>query len=150
MLMRLHSTFLLAVEETEKLRECPGAFPKGRALVRLWICGEDDLGPVALGSSVFEIWVRRGRCPSTSGAARRSNCVLIRPFTMKIRFANCGGGGGIRTHGTLRLSGFQDRRNRPLCHPSFVIIINSLIYQANIQESCLLPIYCQLSEFPSA
>ena len=29
-----------------------------------------------------------------------------------------GGGGGIRTHGTLRLSGFQDRRNRPLCHPS--------------------------------
>lgn len=29
-----------------------------------------------------------------------------------------GGGGGIRTHGTLRPSGFQDRRNRPLCHPS--------------------------------
>ena len=29
-----------------------------------------------------------------------------------------GGGGGIRTHGTLRLSGFQDRRIRPLCHPS--------------------------------
>ena len=29
-----------------------------------------------------------------------------------------GGGGGIRTHGALRLSGFQDRRNRPLCHPS--------------------------------
>ena len=29
-----------------------------------------------------------------------------------------GGGGGIRTHGALRLSGFQDRRIRPLCHPS--------------------------------
>jgi hypothetical protein len=29
-----------------------------------------------------------------------------------------GGGGGIRTHGALRLSGFQDRRDRPLCHPS--------------------------------
>ncbi len=29
-----------------------------------------------------------------------------------------GGGGGIRTHGTFRLSGFQDRRNRPLYHPS--------------------------------
>lgn len=29
-----------------------------------------------------------------------------------------GGGGGIRTHGTLRPSGFQDRRNRPLYHPS--------------------------------
>lgn len=29
-----------------------------------------------------------------------------------------GGGGGIRTHGTFRFSGFQDRRNRPLYHPS--------------------------------
>jgi hypothetical protein len=28
------------------------------------------------------------------------------------------GWGGIRTPGTLRYSGFQDRRNRPLCHPS--------------------------------
>ena len=29
-----------------------------------------------------------------------------------------GGGGGIRTHGPFRVSGFQDRRDRPLCHPS--------------------------------
>ena len=29
-----------------------------------------------------------------------------------------GGGGGIRTHGPLRVSGFQDRCNRPLYHPS--------------------------------
>ncbi len=29
-----------------------------------------------------------------------------------------GGGGGIRTHGTFRLSSFQDWRNRPLYHPS--------------------------------
>jgi RimJ/RimL family protein N-acetyltransferase len=29
-----------------------------------------------------------------------------------------GGGGGIRTHEGLHLSGFQDRRIRPLCHPS--------------------------------
>ena len=29
-----------------------------------------------------------------------------------------GGEGGIRTHGYLRISGFQDRRNRPLCHLS--------------------------------
>ena len=28
------------------------------------------------------------------------------------------GGGGIRTHGTFRLSSFQDWRNRPLYHPS--------------------------------
>ena len=29
-----------------------------------------------------------------------------------------GGGRGIRTPGAVRLNGFQDRRNRPLCHPS--------------------------------
>ena len=29
-----------------------------------------------------------------------------------------GGGGGIRTHGQLPDFGFQDRRDRPLCHPS--------------------------------
>ncbi len=27
-------------------------------------------------------------------------------------------GGGIRTPGTLRFNGFQDRRIRPLCHSS--------------------------------
>ena len=29
-----------------------------------------------------------------------------------------GGGGEIRTHEAFRPSGFQDRRNQPLCHPS--------------------------------
>jgi hypothetical protein len=29
-----------------------------------------------------------------------------------------GGGGEIRTHETFRPSGFQDRRDQPLCHPS--------------------------------
>src|SRR5512145_2039820 len=29
-----------------------------------------------------------------------------------------GGWGGIRTPGPLRVNGFQDRRIRPLCHPS--------------------------------
>jgi hypothetical protein len=29
-----------------------------------------------------------------------------------------GGGSGIRTHGPLRVSGFQDRCIKPLCHPS--------------------------------
>ena len=32
--------------------------------------------------------------------------------------AKDGGEGGIRTPGTLRFSGFQDRRDRPLCHLS--------------------------------
>ena len=31
-----------------------------------------------------------------------------------------GGGGGIRTPGSFRFNGFQDRRIRPLCHPSGV------------------------------
>ena len=29
-----------------------------------------------------------------------------------------GGGGGIRTRGSLRNNGFQDRHHRPLGHPS--------------------------------
>ena len=29
-----------------------------------------------------------------------------------------GGGRGIRTPGVVKPNGFQDRRNRPLCHPS--------------------------------
>src|SRR5437870_478680 len=32
------------------------------------------------------------------------------------------GGGEIRTHEAFRPSGFQDRRNQPLCHPSGVEI----------------------------
>ena len=36
-----------------------------------------------------------------------------RPFSLGL----CGER-GIRTPGTLRYSGFQDRRNRPLCHLS--------------------------------
>jgi len=39
------------------------------------------------------------------------------PAALDLNFRT-GGGGGIRTHGALRLSGFQDRRNRPLYHPS--------------------------------
>ena len=31
-----------------------------------------------------------------------------------------GGERGIRTPGASQLNGFQDRRNRPLCHLSFV------------------------------
>src|SRR5260370_28938374 len=37
-----------------------------------------------------------------------------------------GGGSGIRTHGSLRISGFQDRCVKPLCHPSKLLIISNL------------------------
>ncbi len=30
------------------------------------------------------------------------------------------GEGGIRTPGPVKINGFQDRRNRPLCHLSFI------------------------------
>ena len=36
-----------------------------------------------------------------------------------------GGERGIRTPGTLRFNGFQDRRNRPLCHLSGAKIGNT-------------------------
>ena len=39
-------------------------------------------------------------------------------FRAKSLLSSCGGGGGIRTPGGLRLNGFQDRRYRPLSHPS--------------------------------
>ena len=36
-------------------------------------------------------------------------------------FILCCGERGIRTPGASQLNGFQDRRNRPLCHLSFEI-----------------------------
>ena len=48
---------------------------------------------------------------------RKWKLSFFRYNPLKIRVLD-GGGGGIRTHGTLRPSGFQDRRNRPLYHPS--------------------------------
>ncbi len=39
-----------------------------------------------------------------------------------------GGGGEIRTHETFRPSGFQDRRDQPLCHPSGVAHLRSEIH----------------------
>lgn len=38
-------------------------------------------------------------------------------YRMRLQAGN-GGRGGIRTHGCLHIGGFQDRCNRPLCHPS--------------------------------
>ena len=39
-----------------------------------------------------------------------------------------GGGGEIRTHEAFRPSGFQDRRNQPLCHPSRVAHVRPEIH----------------------
>src|SRR4030095_8915179 len=43
-----------------------------------------------------------------------------------IEIRNLGGGGGeIRTHEAFRPSGFQDRRDQPLCHPSGKLVIRN-------------------------
>jgi hypothetical protein len=42
---------------------------------------------------------------------------LSRIKTCPVIMAQCGGG-EIRTHEAFRPSGFQDRRDQPLCHPS--------------------------------
>ena len=44
-----------------------------------------------------------------------------------------GGEGGIRTPGTLRYNGFQDRRIRPLCHLS-VLEPSATVGLANLSE----------------
>ena len=45
--------------------------------------------------------------------------LLIFAFTRFPELSACGER-GIRTPGTSQFNGFQDRRNRPLCHLSFV------------------------------
>jgi hypothetical protein len=46
-------------------------------------------------------------------------CYGVAAFTFSLRSkAKAGGGGEIRTHEAFRPSGFQDRRDQPLCHPS--------------------------------
>ena len=58
---------------------------------------------------------RRCRAPSPLRSVEPKVLISTLP---PFRIRQTGGEGGIRTPGTLRLSGFQDRRNRPLCHLS--------------------------------
>ena len=50
-------------------------------------------------------------------AGRASPPLFNRKSAIKNRKLRCGGG-EIRTHEAFRPSGFQDRRDQPLCHPS--------------------------------
>ncbi len=70
--------------------------------------------------------LRRG-CARTTTRTTTVHLSLARTDTKLRRFApgrgsslrrNFGGSGEIRTHGSLRIAGFQDRCNRPLCHAS--------------------------------
>ena len=58
-----------------------------------------------------------GRHPSLC-ALLVNRSETIRSSSPSGRRAKDGGEGGIRTPGALRLSGFQDRRVKPLCHLS--------------------------------
>jgi hypothetical protein len=71
----------------------------------------------------------RAREPSSKASCRppqnrsRKSSRNAKPGTANCepKTASCelfGGGSGIRTHGPLRVSGFQDRCIKPLCHPS--------------------------------
>ena len=63
----------------------------------------------------------------------RHNCLAgspIQPLShLSTRGYNNGGGSRIRTHGTLRYNGFQDRRFRPLSHPTKIAV---LFYQKTL------------------
>ncbi len=54
-----------------------------------------------------------------------------------------GGGSRIRTHGAVTLNGFQDRRFRPLSHPSGQIKLMIIILRIAGQYFC----YCWLTWF---
>jgi hypothetical protein len=56
-----------------------------------------------------------------------------------------GGGSGIRTHGPRKDFGFQDRRNRPLCHssdlePEVGFEPTLWCYPSALQKRCLRPL----------
>jgi hypothetical protein len=59
---------------------------------------------ISVRSSLKQAWI---------GLSRNKN-----PHVLHAGFYNLCGGRGIRTPGTLRYNGFQDRRIRPLCHSS--------------------------------
>ena len=50
--------------------------------------------------------------------ARPSLQKFFQNFYIKLHSNFIGGGSRIRTHGGVNLNGFQDRRFRPLSHPS--------------------------------
>ncbi len=62
--------------------------------------------------SISRLWCRC--CRKGEGRKRTTRRVAIR----LAGYVESGGGGGIRTHEPFRVSGFQDRCNRPLYHPS--------------------------------
>ena len=68
-----------------------------------------------------------------SGNACKNTCWFCICLVIKL---NCGER-GIRTPGTLRYNGFQDRRIRPLCHLSITVWLSSKAHRCWATQ-CLL------------
>ena len=58
-----------------------------------------------------------------------ANCIQNEKPTAKELWVSFCGEGGIRTPGGITLNGFQDRRNRPLCHFSGAKVHHFMVIQ---------------------
>ena len=65
----------------------------------------------------------------------------LQPTRPSLQLQLNGGGSRIRTHGAVTLNGFQDRRFRPLSHPSGQIGLMIIILRIAGQYFC----YCWLT-----
>ena len=75
--------------------------------------------------------VQGGNC--TGGATRTPDTWFWRPVLYQLSYTRKCGERGIRTPGTSRYNGFQDRRNRPLCHLSKRVQKYTLFWFAKIK-----------------
>ena len=106
-----------AIEEVKRL-EADGT-PKSVPGSRNPKEGGDDGLPDSMARSAGDLRRLRSRpyplrLPPRARREGRRAVWLSHLFCLTYR----GGGGGIRTHGPRRVNGFQDRRFRPLSHPS--------------------------------
>ena len=99
-------------DEAYSIEECPQPHPP-----------QNDPGVLSAHfSRDAHTWKLVDLLPSTWAECYQHSCGLLFIFqykTLIVRVLHIpGGGSGIRTHGSLRIAGFQDRCFQPLSHPS--------------------------------
>ena len=64
-------------------------------------------------------------------------------------FIVCCGERGIRTPGASQLNGFQDRRNRPLCHLSFVeaTSFSDVFWGDFLKSGAKVLLFCDMTKY---
>ena len=79
----------------------------------------------------------------TGGATRTPDTWFWRPVLYRLSYTRICGERGIRTPGTSRYNGFQDRRNRPLCHLSLFATAKVTLFfnRQKIPKKNNLPFY---------